>query len=980
MANFQIPSELEKRLYISDNNISDNNIADNLKSDISKFADLLSGDKLEFFIEYTDHSIEHINKVLNNIENLMTKDTLEKLNYLDVTVIIVAVVLHDIGMKATVELFQNLLNGSYDYGQPGMPNDKNIYNDKPWKELWEDYVKESQFWNAKKKINVIGDSEYLINREEINKKIFSDELNKKDNRFIGEFIRLHHGRIAYEVAIRGVLGYNNHSISLRDHIDDDTLQLAGIVARSHSMGLRDNYKYLIKITDETNYKSPFGIDVILHMVLIRLSDYLHIDKDRTNETILYLRKTWSPYSLNEHRKHLSIRPLKFNKNDESISVSVKTPIETAELFVSIERLIRDIQTEFDTCWAALGEQYSDRGYKLNYRRITSDIFQDGELSIRNTQKFVPKQFGFKFNNSLFGLLIAPLYGKNPSYGVRELVQNAVDACRVRMIQDKDYSTKKDFTHVTVSLDPETKLFTIVDTGIGMNIEEIEKYFLTIGSSYESSIDWKIIKDEINRDLNKIYRTGRFGIGILAAFLLGPTITVKTKRYKSKYGYQFSLRLDKDFIQIDKIDSLEYGTTIDIVCNDNAFELLKQDVYNTEDFCLGTDKWFGWYVDSKPRVDYFYHGIPIQLSSSLIDGYRHLSSSSEKSRGFGDISWKPFINTQNTDFLLDTSTQSKLYCNGFLITTNSLKSKFSFSGFENYFPYEFRIPDLMLKDIHNQLRINLQRDNIDENERYPFEEDLAIDLCKNYLCTLLSINIRSFKYIRYFLFHKYGFIYNKYNKFPYELKDGANYFEKCLCGNLLVHVFFGRDDRQYRFNYHSWEPFIAKHPEAFFAFSGDDHGDFHRSEDILKYLIGYSRKFHNSPIVVHNDSLSVYKSNVLNISDVELIGRIDNHYSDHYIKLSDCSFYEDIVNDIVSFLEDLHDEETPMAFMVYYMPKREFTTSPVDSIIDKYAGGDTIIPYDENERKQKFAKLYAKKYVKEMEQCQKFLQSLYFKMP
>ena len=363
MADFQIPSELEKRLFVSDKKL-----ANKLVARLYDFADLLVGDKLEFFVEYTDHSIEHVNKVLENIEDLMAIDTLEKLNSLDSAILIVAVMLHDIGMKATIELFQNMLKGSYDYNQPGMPKEKNIYNDKSWIDLWDDYVKESQFWNEEKINNVIGESVYTVSSDDLRHKILEDPngLNGKDKRFIGEFIRRHHGRIAYEVAIRGYWGYNENRIVINDVLDEEYLQLAGMVARSHSMGLRENYNYLEKITDKTHYKSPYDIDIILHMALIRLSDYLHIDEGRTNKIILYLRKTYSPYSLKEHKKHLAITNINFKEKEETISITVKSKIESAELFVSIEQLIRDIQSEFDTCWAVVGDQYSDQ-YKTRWR-------------------------------------------------------------------------------------------------------------------------------------------------------------------------------------------------------------------------------------------------------------------------------------------------------------------------------------------------------------------------------------------------------------------------------------------------------------------------------------------------------------------------------------------------------------------------------------------------------------------------------------
>ena len=171
-------------------------------------------------------------------------------------------------------------------------------------------------------------------------------------------------------------------------------------------------------------------------------------------------------------------------------ICVEASPEDAMMYVKIDNLLQDIQKEFDLSWAILGEVYGDH-YKLRYRRIESNLTDE---NVKNDYTFVPKQFGFKFNNELSKLLIAPLYGNDPSYGVRELVQNAVDACRTRMAIDEEYE-KQDITHVTVSFDSDTKLFTIVDTGVGMTIEEIDNYFLTIGYSYNNSAEWQKTKEE-----------------------------------------------------------------------------------------------------------------------------------------------------------------------------------------------------------------------------------------------------------------------------------------------------------------------------------------------------------------------------------------------------------------------------------------------------------------------------------------------------
>lgn len=969
MANIIIPEKLEERLFSSNKPL-----ADNLKARLTKFANLLSGDKLEFFIEYTDHSIDHINKVLRNIEDLMITETINKLNSQDVSIIIVAVILHDIGMKATIELFQNILKGSYDYGQPEMPKGKNLYDDKPWKEVWNDYLKESQFWNEEKKLNVTGDRNYIIapetnEEQDTYKQSFFYKINHpadltiSDRRFIGEFIRIHHGRIGYEVAIKGYIGNDGHSISFKDDtLNDNLLQLAGIVARSHSIGLRENYKYLTKLSDIANFKSPSNIDIGLHMVLIRLSDYLHIDKNRTNETVLYLRKTYSPYSLNEHKKHLAISNIKFKEKEENISVTVTTPIESAELFVSLERLIHDIQSEFDSCWAVLGELYSDT-YKLKYRSITSNLSQEG---VRKMQTFVPKQFGFRFNSELTKLLIAPLYGDDPSYGVRELVQNAVDACRTRMAIDEKYNNKKDFTHVTVSIDTKSKLFTIVDSGIGMTIEEIEKYFLTIGSSFSNSTDWQIIREEEEekKEINNIYRTGHFGIGILAAFLLGDTITVETKSLKNYQGYKFTVSLQGKFVQIDRIEIQDIGTRITINCKDEQLARLKDQYYIgfskqqkkvSEDY-TEYKFWYNYYVDDIPVVQYLLDNNLINhRKDNTLNGFIELKNYPKDKF---EVLWKPqsyyWENGQhNTE-------RNPLFCNGFFITASPFIHLFNLSDLQKYF--FITIPSLYINDRFNLLPLNLRRDDIDRSHMYPFEIALAQEVYKDLMCRLCAIELDYFNR-KYLCYSATGFALNQHLSFPFsfgkKLITKEDYKDNYLNNKTVVSIICTDYDAINKIEIDRLKSFLNAFPDYVFYFYKDSYilnnhvyVDEYKINDWLKqYICIAVNKSYSSHLSFNRAKLTYSHKHTT----------YRHRYNDNatILKDYDISGYQDQYGELLASIRILFEKNNYSSppYILIQRIKRESTSSDLDNFFKEYADGDMIIPYDDEERRKKFAKLY-----------------------
>lgn len=637
---------------------------------IKPYSVILKSNRMEFFPEYTDHSINHVEEVLKTAEMLIPDDIFVKLTPEDIGVMVISVALHDIGMQTSADMFKNMINGQY--------NDARVeeFDKDTWSKLWEDYKKGSLYWDSEKKENVFGNKNYKIKDLKLKD---LQKLNNYQKKFIGDFIRIYHCRIAHEIAKKGYIGKDH----IKNECDDDFLtylDLAGLVARSHGIDMRNTFNYLKKNFDEDIWATPSNVHVIYLMALLRIADYLQIDKYRTNENMLKAREMYSPYSRLEHETHIAIKNLNYKELKETIIVQAEP--KNARTHVKIAELVKDIQREFDQTWAIIGEAYG-KDFTLKYRRIKPTF------NYPQNRKYVPQQFSYRFNDNLAKKLVGPLYDNNPSFGVRELVQNAVDACR----ECKEWD-EKDPPHVVVKLDTKKKKFTITDTGKGMTLEEIQKYFLTIGSSFNDNVDWKKWRDD-----NKVFRSGRFGIGVLAAFLLGDKITVETRSKEAETGYTFEAELDDKFIEIQKNDELKRGTTITIKCNSESVEKLKEEA-ELEDKQYGTDQWYSWYIDENPEVTYFCDGTPIIPKRDKLKGFLELK---HQSKDFGIIRWKPrFMGG------------AFLYCNGFFITHRANKHLFTDDD-ERYVISGY--PHLQITDKYNKLPINLQRTNIESDAKY-----------------------------------------------------------------------------------------------------------------------------------------------------------------------------------------------------------------------------------------------------------------------
>ena len=105
--------------------------------------------------------------------------------------------------------------------------------------------------------------------------------------------------------------------------------------------------------------------------------------------------------------------------------------------------------------------------------------------------------------------------------LRELIQNAVDACNYRKLFDKSYSPA-----ISIEFSDDISIIKMRDNGIGMTRQWIEKYFLAIGISFYQSRDIRDINRDTRIDFGFI---SQFGIGFLSSFLVAEKIVIKTRK-------------------------------------------------------------------------------------------------------------------------------------------------------------------------------------------------------------------------------------------------------------------------------------------------------------------------------------------------------------------------------------------------------------------------------------------------------------------
>lgn len=207
----------------------------------------------------------------------------------------------------------------------------------------------------------------------------------------------------------------------------------------------------------------------------------------------------------------------------------------------------------------------------------SEFYEALSIATHNIQE---KDLKFTISENAIDLLIKPLYQNQDKFKVvvRELLQNAMDACKK--------ANKSIKVTIGVSIDGDNVKLSVADCGIGMDFNDITNYFLTIGKSSK------------NEDDNGL--TGKFGIGILSIFLIGKEAKVYSQKEASKpIGIRiFQSDNEKKIEKIDVNNGVfknDFATILEVNIDDEQIAKKLKDARKIEEVMvvLGLDNYCVW---------------------------------------------------------------------------------------------------------------------------------------------------------------------------------------------------------------------------------------------------------------------------------------------------------------------------------------------------------------------------------------------------
>ena len=183
--------------------------------------------------------------------------------------------------------------------------------------------------------------------------------------------------------------------------------------------------------------------------------------------------------------------------------------------------------------------------------------------------------------NIFPIIKKFLYSEHEIF-IIELVSNAVDASQKIKTLSSIGEMKGDLgeMRIDIIIDKENKTLSIADKGIGMTVEEVDKYLNQVAFSGAEEFLEKY------KGQNEANIIGHFGLGFYSSFMVSSKVEVITKSFKeNENAVRWECDGSPEFI-LEETTREGRGTTIVMHLNDESLEFLEPARINTvlEKFC------------------------------------------------------------------------------------------------------------------------------------------------------------------------------------------------------------------------------------------------------------------------------------------------------------------------------------------------------------------------------------------------------------
>lgn len=173
-------------------------------------------------------------------------------------------------------------------------------------------------------------------------------------------------------------------------------------------------------------------------------------------------------------------------------------------------------------------------------------------------------------DNIFPLIKKFLYSDHEIF-LRELISNATDATtKLRhLVNIGEAKVELGDPIIEVKIDREKKTLHIIDQGIGMTADEVEKYINQV--AFSGAEEFLNQYKDSAKDTGII---GHFGLGFYSAFMVADKVEILTKSYKDAPAVKWTCDGSPEFT-LEEIDKKERGTEIILHIAEDSLEFLEK---------------------------------------------------------------------------------------------------------------------------------------------------------------------------------------------------------------------------------------------------------------------------------------------------------------------------------------------------------------------------------------------------------------------
>lgn len=277
------------------------------------------------------------------------------------------------------------------------------------------------------------------------------------------------------------------------------------------------------------FPSSWSIDLLKLACVLRTADASQIDEQRAPSFLFSLRKNRMSDFSSQHWSFQN-RLTQPQNRDDTLYFATLRPFPKNEanawwlLHDTLLMVDRELRRTDDLLARRRGQDA-----RFSARRVANIEAPENLKSSIQTDGWIPVDTALSVSDIprlIENLGGTQLYGNDKTAALRELIQNAMDAVRLRLLVDP--SSQVPGVDLDLLEQGSSVILKVRDNGIGMSQDSIVEKLLSFGRS-----GW-LLDEAIGQFSDNFPAkgtiSGRFGIGFFSIFMLGKRVDVKSRRF------------------------------------------------------------------------------------------------------------------------------------------------------------------------------------------------------------------------------------------------------------------------------------------------------------------------------------------------------------------------------------------------------------------------------------------------------------------